>query len=547
MKVLSIARTAAGRALAERLPYPMATGDAKGTFNANWEEVDGFVVFLAVGATIRLIGPLLGTKHTDPAVVCVDELGSVVIPLIGGHHGGNHLAHEIGGVLGAQVVITTATDQRGLLPLDTLGGLSAEGDYRGVAARMLDGERPRLINPLGWPVTRLDQFGTGPSSVLVTDAAQEAPPGTCLLRPQSLVVGIGCSSDATPQEIDDALEHALTLAQLSRRSVHSIATLDRRAQHPSILALGLPISSYPPEQLSRVPTPHPSEIVRASVGTPSVSEAAALLGARTNALLLEKQVFPKVTIAIARRRHQGHLSVVGVGPGAPEERTARATRAIRHAQAVVGFSGYLDLIGDLTREAQDLYRSPIGAEVDRVNHAITLTTQGYNVALVCSGDAGIYALATLVFEQLHARDVDIEVEVVPGVTAAVSAAARLGAPLGHDHVAISLSDLLTPWEVISQRVALAGEGDFVVTFYNPRSQGRAQQLGDALAILAKYRPPSTPVGVVRNIGRDHETQQITTLATFDPQSVDMLSTVIVGSSTTRRFGKYLYTPRGYLL
>ncbi len=545
-RILSIARTSAGLSLAQRLPYPIESTEAAPAIAKAWPEVDALVVFLAVGATVRLIAPHLRSKEDDPAVIAVDEAGSTVVVLVGGHHGGNTLANEIASVLGATPVITTATDRRGLPALDVVPGFVTEGDYRSVAGRMLEGERPRLENPLAWPVPHSENFGEGPSLVIVTDEAP-APDGACLLRPPSLVAGLGCSSDATAEEVEEALSVSLERAHLSRHSLAMIATIEKRANHDALGALGLPVTAYEAGRLAAVPVPSPSQAVADAVGTPSVSEAAALLASAGGALVLPKQVFPKVTVAIARRAPRGHLAVVGIGPGAAEERTMRAAAAVRHAQAVVGFSGYLDLVQDLTTPAQELHPSPIGAEVDRAVKAVALAQEGYRVALVCSGDAGVYALATLVFEHLDNTGADVEVEVVPGVTAALSGAARLGAPLGHDHVAISLSDLLTPWPLIARRIELAAEGDFVITFYNPRSAGRASQLGEAMGIIASSRPASTPVGTIRNIARQDERVVVTSLGEFDPESVDMLTTVIVGSSLTRNYHGHLYTPRGYRL
>ncbi|MDA8207439.1 MAG: precorrin-3B C(17)-methyltransferase [Actinomycetota bacterium] len=545
-RIVSVAGTAAGRLLARRLPYPLEPGPSGAAIARTWGEADAIVVFLAVGATVRLIAPHLSSKDRDPAVVAVDEAGETVVVVVGGHHGGNQLANEVAALLGAKPVVTTATDRRGLPALDEMIGLPAEGDYRGVARLMLEGARPVLRNRLSWPIPCAAAFGDGPGTVIVTDELTEVGADVCLLRPPSLVAGVGCSSDATEQEVADAIGASLERAGLSKLSLALVATIDARSGHPSILALGLPVSSFDSQSLSQYSVPNPSQVVAEAVGTPSVSEAAAL-AASGGELLLEKQVFAKVTVAIARRSPRGHLSVVGIGPGAPEERTFRATTAIRQAQVVVGFSGYLELIDDLTVGTQDLYGSPIGEELDRVVRAVALARAGFRVALVCSGDPGVYALATLVFEHLESLGAALEVEIVPGVTSALSGAARLGAPLGHDHVAISLSDLLTPWELIAKRVELAASGDFVITFYNPRSAGRSHQLGQALQIIARHRQPSTPVGTIRNIGRKDERTRVTTLGEFDPETVDMLTTVIVGSSRTRNYAGQMFTPRGYQL
>jgi cobalt-precorrin 5A hydrolase / precorrin-3B C17-methyltransferase len=215
----------------------------------------------------------------------------------------------------------------------------------------------------------------------------------------------------------------------------------------------------------------------------------------------------------------------------------------------VGYGLYLDLAADL-RDGQTEHRFPLGGEEDRVRHAIDLAKQGKEVALICSGDAGIYAMAALVYEIVELEPSRIAVNVIPGISAFQAAAAKAGAMIGHDFCCISLSDLLTPWEVIERRLKAAAEGDFVVAFYNPRSLKRRDQIERAFAILARQRPATTPVIIASNLGRPEEQVTITSLAAFNPDDVDMLTLVMVGSSQSRSFirgdgATYAYTPRGY--
>jgi cobalt-precorrin 5A hydrolase/precorrin-3B C17-methyltransferase len=210
---------------------------------------------------------------------------------------------------------------------------------------------------------------------------------------------------------------------------------------------------------------------------------------------------------------------------------------------VIGYRAYLDQCDDLLRPGQEALRSPIGDEVVRAKQALTEASAGRRVALVCSGDAGVYGMASIACEL---ADGAVDIEVIPGVTAALAAAAALGAPLGHDHAAISLSDLLTPWAVIESRLRAAAVGDLVVSLYNPRSQGREWQLDAACRLLLEYRPPDTPVGVVTDAGRgDRERVVLTTLAELDTAGVGMTSCVIVGSTTSRVIAGRMVTPRGY--
>jgi cobalt-precorrin 5A hydrolase/precorrin-3B C17-methyltransferase len=245
---------------------------------------------------------------------------------------------------------------------------------------------------------------------------------------------------------------------------------------------------------------------------------------------------------VARRRPRGRLAVVGLGPGARDLLTPRARDELRRASVVVGLDQYVDQIRDLLRPGTRIAESGLGAEEERARRAVTEARAGHAVALIGSGDAGVYAMASPALAEASG---DIDVVGVPGVTASLAAAALLGAPLGHDHVSISLSDLHTPWEVIERRVRAAAESDLVVTFYNPRSRGRDWQLPAALAILAGHREPATPVGVVRNASRPGQRVGLTTLDELDPATVDMMTVVTVGNTATRRVAGRMVTPRGY--
>lgn len=238
------------------------------------------------------------------------------------------------------------------------------------------------------------------------------------------------------------------------------------------------------------------------------------------------------------------LSVVGTGPGDLNYLTPAARLELESAEVVVGYRTYLELIEEIIEDKQTI-SSAMMQEVDRVRQALDLAEQGKHVALVSGGDPGIYAMAGLVYEVAGLRNSSVEIRVVAGIAALNSCAERLGAPLMHDFASISLSDLLTPWEVIEKRIHAAAEADFVLVIYNPKSKKRDWQLARALEIIGGMRPPSTPVGMVRGATRAHELVIVATLETFDPANVDMQSTVIVGNSATFiRDGKMI-TPRGY--
>jgi len=547
-----IAVTAAGRAGAGRLAasWPGETrvydGPAAQALPRAWAECAGLVCFLAAGAAIRLAAPLLDSKHTDPAVVCVDEAGRYAVALVSGHAGGaNALAGRVAGVLGAQPVITTATDAAGLPGLDTLGW-PAEGAVAAVTRALLDGEPVALACDQIWPLPPLpvSPDGTGQHRIVVTDRVVPGDGRTVLLRPPSLVAGVGASRGVPAAEVQGLLDETLAEAGLSAASVTALATVDAKAAEPGLVAVAQagrwPLRTYPPATLAAVPVPNPSPAVQAAVGTPSVAEAAAL--AAGGDLLVPKRKSAMATVAVARLRPRGRLSVIGLGPGARDLLSPRAAAELRRASVIIGLDQYLDQVRDLLRPGTRVLASGLGAEEARARTAVQQAQLGHAVALIGSGDAGVYAMAS---PALHEAGQDIDVVVVPGITASLAAAALLGAPLGHDHTVISLSDLHTPWPAIERRVRAAAEGDFVTVFYNPRSRGRDWQLGAALAILAQRRPPGTPAGVVRNASRPGEQVTLTTLAAFDAATVDMLSIVIVGCSASRVVSGRMVTPRGY--
>ncbi|MFJ6645164.1 precorrin-3B C(17)-methyltransferase [Streptomyces sp. NPDC091290] len=552
-----ISATAAGAAARDRLAaawpdrtrvYDGPVGDA---VRRAFGECGQLVCFLATGAVVRLIAPLLDGKAADPGVVCVDEGGRFAVALTGGHGGGaNELAHEVGELLGAQPVVTTATDAVGLAGLDTLG-LPVEGDVAGVSRALLDGEPVAMRAEVTWPLPALPAGAEGAYTIRVTDRLVEPAEREAVLRPPTLVVGVGASRGAPADEVLTLVRDALRDAGLSAASVAELATVDAKAGEPGIVEaaarLGVPLVTHAPERLAAVPVPHPSDAPLAAVDTPSVAEAAALIGGGD--LLVPKRKSQRAdgspamaTCAVARRQGRGRLAVVGLGPGARDLLTPRAKAELRRASVLVGLDQYVDQIRDLLRPGTRVLESGLGAEEERARTAVAEARQGRAVALIGSGDAGVYAMASPALAE--ASD-DIDVVGVPGVTAALAAAAVLGAPLGHDHVSISLSDLHTPWEVIERRVRAAAEADLVVTFYNPRSRGRNWQLPEALAILAKHRVPTTPVGVVRNASRPDESVRLTTLGGLDPATVDMMTVVTVGNTASREVAGRMVTPRGY--
>lgn len=240
------------------------------------------------------------------------------------------------------------------------------------------------------------------------------------------------------------------------------------------------------------------------------------------------------------------LALIGIGPGDVTQITVAAQQALQAANVVIGYKVYIEIVRPLLHDTQEIVLSPMGSEMKRARQAIDLALSGRDVALISSGDIGIYAMASPAFEQLETMETSLDVVVYPGVSAMQAVAARVGAPLSHDFCAVSLSDLLTPWEIIARRIEAAAWGDFVVAFYNPRSHKRHWQLSYALEVLRQHRPADTPTIIARQITRPDEHVIHTTLAELDPAQVDMFTLVLVGNSQSRYVnGQWMMTPRGY--
>jgi cobalt-precorrin 5A hydrolase / precorrin-3B C17-methyltransferase len=526
------------------------------------------VTNLAAPIVIRALAPLLGGKFNDPPVVATSYDAKFIVPLLGLSHGARKLAHTISEKLSKTLVTFggTATHFAAGNALDDAPDgylLSNHEDYKDFAVAVLDGEPVKVEGDAPW----LASLPQAPDARKLISVTEKDLPGTAdhlVYISETLAVGIGCERGTTKQEIEELVEQVLRDNNLHLSAIACFATIDIKedeAGMQSLFSLYGRLRLFSADELaaqsSRIKTP--SEVVRAEIGVASVAEAAALAAAGPDSeLIVAKTKSKRVTCAVAKAplpiikklgRQPGSLSVVGIGPGNNEMRSLSASSALWNATDWVGYGLYLDLIAD-KKSHQTEHRFPLCGEEDRVRHAIALAKEGKQVALVCSGDAGIYAMAALVYEIVDLEPNRIAVEVIPGISAFQAAAAKAGAMIGHDFCCISLSDLLTPWEVIERRVKAAAEGDFVISFYNPRSLKRRDQLERAFAILKDHRPPDTPVIVASNLGRPEEKVTIVPFSAFNPDDVDMLTLVMVGSSQSKSFtrgdGKTCaYTPRGY--
>jgi cobalt-precorrin 5A hydrolase/precorrin-3B C17-methyltransferase len=540
----------------------------------------------AAGILIRAVAPLIADKRSEPPVVAVAEDGSAVVPLLGGHHGANRLARRIAEALGSHAAVTTAGDVALGVALDEPPPgwrLANPEDARPVMAALLGGARAAIEGNAQWLATlapspllpragRASRSGTSVRLTATTDPVA-GNASHLVFHPQQFALGVGCARDCPPDEMANLVDRALRHANIAPGAVAGVFTLDLKADEPAAIALahrlGVPLRLFDAATLeAEAPRlANPSDVVFAEVGCHGVAEGAALAAAGpAGVLIVEKRKSANATVALARApepitvlrgRPRGRVSLVGIGPGQSEWRTPEASRLIAEADELVGYGLYIDLLGPLAhgKPRRDF---PLGGEEDRCRYALERAGEGHDVALVCSGDAGIYAMGALVFELLDRAPENggvtpaarrVEVISAPGVSALQAAAARAGAPLGHDFCAISLSDLLTPREDIVRRIEAAAMGDFVIAFYNPVSARRRTLLVEARDMLLKHRSADTPVLLASSLGRPEEKLAYRRLADLDAGEVDMLTVVLVGSSQSRlaRLGEgpRMYTPRGY--
>jgi cobalt-precorrin 5A hydrolase / precorrin-3B C17-methyltransferase len=570
-----------------------------------WQEYYAFVFCLATGAVIRTISPLLTDKTHDPAIIVIDITGKYVISLCGGHQSnGDLLTTLIAQQLSATPIITGTSSSLNLPTIDLLGKpfgwQKGTGSWTKVMAAAANNKPVEVIQDAGsklWIkslpkkhpllITNLKEdnsnaeaittIKTKPQARIWISATTRKFAETDTLpkvqwHPKVLWVGVGCERDTALQLVKNALETTLQQYHLSQKAIAGIATIDIKADEVAIVQLcqqeNLSLKTFDATTLKQVTVPTPSEVVEQEVGTPSVAEAAAILGAmsvnspdkpQNCQLIVKKQIFKQehrgaVTIAIAQSAVEytgriGKLYLIGTGPGSLEQITPAAKTAITQADVVIGYTLYIDLIKPLLRSSQIIEALPITQEQQRGERAIQLAQWGLTVAVISSGDCGIYGMAGLVLEQLKINNWDgktPQVQVFPGISALQAVASRVGAPLMHDFCTISLSDLLTPWDVILKRLKAAAIGDFITVFYNPRSQKRIEQIVTAQEIFLQHRDKNTPVAIVKSVYREDEQITITTLVKMLDTPIDMLTTVIIGNSNTYQYADWIITPRGYL-
>lgn len=524
-----------------RVEADRSYSDFGATLRELYQSGTPIVALCAAGIVIRSLAAVLADKEQEPPVLAVAEDASAVVPLLGGLAGVNHIAREIAAIFGIPAAITTTGELRfGTCLLNPPDGyvLADVDEGKRFVADLLGGETVSVEGAAPWLAdARLPLGEDAGRRIRVTCERGEAA-DELLIHPRALVVAVESGEDA----LADKVRAALARQKLAEPALAALlapqAQMSDGALGEAARALGVPLNFA-----ERGEDETPADWLRRLLPLEEVLS--------DDGLGIGRAAQPLELARLGRAR--GRLSVVGLGPGAAELMVPAVRRALDEAEDILGYETYVNMAGPL-RPEQVCHCSDNREELQRARHAFELAASGRRAVVVSSGDPGVFAMAAAVLEALEQSDDPlwhaVELEILPGVSAALATAALAGAPLGHDFCLISLSDNLKPWEVIEQRLEHAGAADLVMAFYNPISRSRPWQLGRALEIVRRHRAPQTRVVLGRDIGRPGAKLTSLTLGELTPEMVDMRTLVIVGSSTTRSFpraggGDWVYTPRWY--
>jgi cobalt-precorrin 5A hydrolase / precorrin-3B C17-methyltransferase len=501
----------------------------------------------AAGILIRTLAPLLSDKRQEPPVLAIAEDGSAVVPLLGGLHGVNDLARQIAVLFEVSPAITTTGDIRfrtALFSPPSGYHLANPDQAKTFIADLLSGASVKLEGAAPWlSESQLPIAGNGQLMIQITERLLSPSPNTLIYHPKTIAIALNDTLSIDPDTAIAFIHQKLQSLNLSAFSIAALFALELHAGHPGITAI---------TQAFNVPT----RFLQRDQGKVETLALEATGGSGQLVLTDAECAIAIAPLPIdvnAIGRAQGRLAIVGTGPGSAEWMSPQVKELLKSSSDWVGYSTYLNLVEPL-RQGQQRHESDNRVELDRARQALDLAAEGRSVALVSSGDPGIYAMATAVFEVIE-RDAKpewqrLDIQVAPGISAMQAAASQIGAPIGHDFCTISLSDILKPWAVIEHRILAAAQADLVIAFYNPISSQRTWQLAKAKELLMQVRSPQTPVILARNVGRAKQAIVVTTLDQFQPTDADMRTLILIGSSKTqiiqRPYKKvWVYTPRWY--
>jgi cobalt-precorrin 5A hydrolase / precorrin-3B C17-methyltransferase len=506
------------------------------TLRRLYSEGTPIIGLCAAGILIRTIAPLLSDTKTEPPVIAVAADGSAVVPLLGGMTGVNDLAEKIAAVFNIRPAMTTTGKLRfnTVLPDPPTGYYLANREHvKTFIADLIAGVSVSLEGDAPWLQASDIPFRTdGDLNISVTTQAISGSSQQLVYHPLCLVISIERPQAFTIAEWIETIRKRLATNNLALAAVACIV-LPNTTAGAAIANVGNSLNL-------------PIRLVESELLHPDLTVIS-----RDSNLTIFNATQPIDPSSIGRAR--GKLSIVGTGPGSKQWLSPEVRETIRTATDLVGYHTYLDLVKDLA-VGKECHGSDNRVELDRSRLALNLAASGKNVVVVSSGDPGIFAMAAAVLEVLDTEAKPewqtIDLHIAPGISAMQAAAAAVGAPLGHDFCAISLSDILKPWEIVARRIAAVAVADLAIAFYNPISSQRGWQLTAAKEILLKSRSSTTPVILARNLGRTGQEVRVITLGELSPASADMRTVILIGSSQTRVIpradgGCWVYTPRSY--
>ena len=557
----------------------ISSDELKQILKDSWRKLDLIIFVGSLSASLRLINPLLTRKDKDPGVIVTDKNCSKLIPLIGLHQSNSeNIAYQISNLFDSEVITTNNPNLNDSLSIDEFGtywGWKRSGSIKDWSKLVISQSRSQEIYFLqssGNTIWKNSESSSKISQVNEEDLSV-MPETTFHIsvsnqfkntwHPPTLWIGIGCERNTSKILIQNALNDCFSSSNLSQLSIAGFATVDLKSDEKSILEIveenNWPIKFFSPKELSSIEVPNPSDIVSNEIGTPSVAEAACIIAAgKGGKLLKKKEIYKKegygaVTLSIAESLKQcapnkGEIHIIGSGPGDLSYLTADAKKALSKCSVWIGYKFYLDLLEPIKRKDQVRIDSQLTEEQLRCEKAIQIAEEGIKVAIISSGDAGIYGMAGLILEIIQNIKKKFRpfVEVHPGISSFQLASAIAGAPLMNDFCVISLSDKLTPWTIIEKRIEGALKGDFVVAIFNPKSIERNWQLQKTINLFLNFREGNTPVLIARQVGRKNQSKQLTTLSSIPFDTIDMFTLLIIGNSQTKILGESLITQRGYL-
>lgn len=552
--------------------YPSGAFDK--VLKENWNSFKGQIFVCATGIAVRKIAPLLTSKTEDPAVLVSGEAGDKIISLVGGHiAGANRLARRVARITGGEALITTATDTEKYVAFDELA--SRKG-WEILDCKMIKHLNAALLTTntvdLFLPkeiyadyyqdkknlrqVSTVDEIRSKFAVLLDPPEGIVIPEDShwMILKSPEYILGVGCRKGTSMEDLEIALRDFLNKNNVNSDHISGFASVDIKSKEQGLLQLsqkyGKPIEFYPSEVLEKIEVPSPSEMVKKKIGIESVSEAAAIIGTDGGEVVCPKAKYGNLTFSLAKKvnrpKKKGRMLVIGLGSGTEEMMTGQAKNALDQCDVLAGYIRYIDFIRDQVGN-RPIIENGMRGEIERCQKAMESAEKGNTVGMVCSGDPGVLAMAGLMFQLKDKNENfrEIDIQVIPGITAASLAASVLGAPLQNGYHLISLSDILIPSEEVVHNMETASKSHLPCVFYNPAGKKRRELLHKTIDVFKQNRGGEILCAYVKHAGRPKQEKWIGKLNELEPNQIDMSTLFIIGGDRTVLENGIFYEKRGY--